>query len=159
MSIQSTPAVSRRKLRFESYDDILNDVRKLAGGRCHQLGNWSLGQACQHLANTMHMSIDGATGKAPWFLRLIGPLVKSRILTRPMRPGFKVPPGISAQLLPGDKDSAAGVAELEKAIERLKQTADRKPHVVFGPLSRDEWDSLHMRHSELHLSFLVPQSA
>jgi hypothetical protein len=28
------------------------------------------------------------------------------------------------------------------------------PHALFGPLTHDEWIAQHLRHAELHLSFL-----
>jgi Protein of unknown function (DUF1569) len=28
---------------------------------------------------------------------------------------------------------------------------------VFGPLTREEWDRVHLTHASLHLSFLIPQ--
>jgi hypothetical protein len=156
MAVKTARVSGRRQLHFHSYQDMLDDVHALAAAPCRQLGNWSLGQICCHLAQTMHMSIDGAQGRFPWYLRLVGPLLKKRFLSRPMQPGFVVPPTIAPQLLPGDHDTAAGVAEFEKAIARLDRTAERKPHGVFGPMSREEWDQLHMRHGEMHLSFIMP---
>jgi hypothetical protein len=37
----------------------------------------------------------------------------------------------------------------------MKREAHREPHGFFGKLTHQQWDQLHMRHAELHLSFLV----
>jgi hypothetical protein len=29
-------------------------------------------------------------------------------------------------------------------------------NVVLGPLTNAEWEQLHLRHAELHMSFVVP---
>ncbi len=43
------------------------------------------------------------------------------------------------------------------AVARIQLDTERSRHPVFGELSLDEWDSLHLRHAELHMSFLVPR--
>jgi hypothetical protein len=73
-----------------------------------------------------------------------------------MPAGFKVPKVI-AVLLPAGDDAIAGLAAMERAVARLRQTHVRAPHPLFGSLSAEEWDQLHMRHSEMHLSFIVPE--
>lgn len=156
MPVQSKKVVGRRTLHFDSYDELLGDVRKLAAEPHRQLGNWSLGEACQHLAKTMDLSMDGAQSAAPWPLRIVGRLLKKRYLSRTLPAGFTAPP--QSGLLPDPSASAAGVAALEHAVGRLQQTVERHPHPIFGPLTRAEWDQLHMRHSELHLSFFVPEA-
>ena len=155
MAVKTTQVAGRRQLHFETYQEILQDVRKLGAGPSRQLGNWSLGEICQHLAKTMDMSIDGSQAKFPWIMRKIGPLLKKRFLSRPMPAGYTVPKG--AGLLPDAGETAAGLAALEKAVARINQTGHRSPHVLFGKMTREEWDQLHMRHSELHLSFIVPE--
>jgi hypothetical protein len=88
-------------------------------------------------------------------VRHVGPLLRTRFLTRPMNPGFQLPPN-AAPYLPSQSADAAGIAELERAIERTRTVAERKPHIIFGRMSRQQWDQLHFRHAEMHLSFIVP---
>ena len=102
------------------------------------------------------MAVDGAPFVAPWYVRAVGPWLKKRMISRPMKPGFRLPKNAS-KLLPQPIEAADGVARLEKAIRRLQSTTERKPSPVFGPMSSDEWDQLMFRHCELHLSFIVPE--
>jgi hypothetical protein len=155
MSVATKKVAGRRELHFDNQNQVLADVRRLASCRHRQLGNWSLGQICDHLAKTIDMSIDGSKAQFPWLLRKIAPLLKKRFIRSPMRAGFTVPPRSGIE--PDPQETQAGLAALETAVARLSQTSERKPHALFGPMTREEWDQLHMRHSELHLSFIVPE--
>jgi hypothetical protein len=156
MAVKTGPVDSRRALRFSSYQEMIDCARGLSEVPTRQLGNWSLGQICQHLAVAIDASIDGAPFKPAMWLRVFGPLVKKRYLTRPMHSGFQLPANATA-LIPGETSTADGIAALEKSIGRLAETSVRKPHAVFGKLTRDEWDQLQLRHAEMHLGFIVPR--
>ena len=156
MAVNTKQVAGRRTLRFSSYQEILDDVHALASKPTRQLGNWSLGKICMHLAGAMDMAIDGPPFKPAWYIRAVGPFLKNRILSRPMTPGFRLPRN-AGTLTPRDSDTAEGVATLEKAIQRLQQTRERKRHIIFGNLTHDEWDRLQFLHSAMHLSFIVPE--
>ncbi len=157
MAVETKGVVGRRKLHFNSYDDILNDARMLSRVPTRQLGNWSLGQVCDHLAKAMDMAIDGAAFKPAWYIAIGGRLLKKRFLSRPMSPGFQLPKS-GGSLLPSEISTAAGLAALEKAAARLQQNPVRVPHAVFGRLTNEEWDRLQCLHSAMHLSFIVPEA-
>ena len=156
--IDTTKVVGRRTLRFNSIDDILTDAGQLASRPVRQLGNWSLGQASSHLANAMKISLDGADFRAPLFIRLLAPLFKRLLLRGGLRPGYKLPPDAGANLIPANSISTEqGLAELKDVTERLHREPQRMPSPFLGKLTKDEWNQLHMRHAELHLSFFVPE--
>jgi hypothetical protein len=46
---------------------------------------------------------------------------------------------------------------IRAAIGRMKTESTRFPSPFLGELTRDQWDQLHCRHCELHLSFLIPE--
>jgi len=52
------------------------------------------------------------------------------------------------------KTVAAFRERLREVIERQDRDQHREPHGAFGRLSREQWEQLHRRHAELHLSFL-----
>jgi hypothetical protein len=155
--INTTKVTGRRQLHFGSLDDLAADVERLAAcRRLRTLGNWSAGQIFEHLALTMNKSIDGFGWKMPAVVRvLIRFFFKRRTLTRPMTAGFRLP-GRAAEMLPPPVDTAHGLDSLRRAIRRAQAEDKRSVHPVFGPMTRAEWDQLHCRHAELHLSFLVP---
>jgi hypothetical protein len=156
MAVDTRNVKGRRNLHYANYQELLDDVHALAARTTRQLGNWSLGQILQHLARAMNMAIDGPPYKPAWVLRVLGPFFKKRVISRPMSPGFRLPKNAKA-LIPEQSDVAAGVAAVEKAVTRLQQNPDRKPHFVFGPMTPQEWDLLQLRHAEMHLSFIVPE--
>jgi hypothetical protein len=155
--IKTNKVEGRRELHFANINEILADAQQLASGQVRQLGNWSLGQATWHMAKTMKLSLDGTHFRAPLLLRLFAPLFKKRLLRGPMRPGFKLPRNAAAEFIPaGFISTEQGLADLQANIERLNRETRRAPSPVFGQMTREEWDQLHLRHAELHLSFFVP---
>jgi hypothetical protein len=156
MAVNTRKVSGRRKLRYDSYQDLLNDAERLAVSNVRTLGNWSLGQVLGHLARAMELSIDGTDFKASWPVRLAARLFfRQRLISGPMPAGFQVPRAARDAFVPPPTSSQTGLAELRRAIDRLHNETDRAPHPVLGELSLDEWDSLHLRHAEMHMSFLA----
>jgi hypothetical protein len=165
-SIQSAPRVliktaevsGRRTLHFTTLGEMLEDAECLCAAKhVTALGNWQLGPTLEHLARTIDMSLDGAKFRAPWYVRLLGPLFKKYMLTHPMRPGFKLPQNAAEYLIPTTECPVnESLAHLRSGVRRLINFTERQPSPAFGRLTCEEWDQLHLRHAELHLSFLVP---
>ncbi len=148
----------RRKLRFDSLDDLLADAESLAASpSTRTLGNWRLGQLLAHLSIAINGSIDGIAFKAPWPVRLIGPLFKNRVLTRGTSPGFKLPVKAESALFPAAETTSEALGDLRKAVGRLRTEKATAVHPVLGRLTHEEWIQLHLRHAEMHLSFAVPE--
>ena len=147
---------TRRTVRYSTLSDVVQDAEHLIGNH-HTVGNWSFGQNCQHLAKAMIASIDGFGFKAPWWARwFIAPIVKNSILIKPMKPGFKLPKS-GAALLPDDHVTAEeGLRQLKAAVERLSHEPANAPHPLLGKMASEEVMQLHLRHCELHMSFIVP---
>ena len=51
--------MERRHLDFNDFDSVSVDVGNLRQRGYTKVGNWTLGQICEHLAMGMRMSIDG----------------------------------------------------------------------------------------------------
>lgn len=147
---------ARRTVRYSTLSEVVEDAEHLLGNH-HTVGNWSFGQICQHLAMAMNASIDGFGFQAPWWVRwLIAPVVKNSFLTKPMKPGFKIP-GYGKSLLPDDSMTAEeGLRQLKAAVERLSHETPTAPHPAFGHMASEEIMQLHLRHCEMHMSFIVP---
>lgn len=150
---------SRRVVRYETLADLRQDVETLSAGEYVTVGQWSFAQILHHIAMSLHGSIDGMPFKAPWFIRLGAPFIKNSILTKQMKPGFKLPKS-AADLLPDPEitldDAKSRVLD---GIKRLETEAPTAAHPVFGKIATEEWMSLHLRHSELHMSFVIPVDA
>ena len=157
MTVDTATVQGRRKLTFRSFDEVLADAERLVSSpNTKMLGNWPLSQLLTHLASTINGSIDGMSTKAPWFFRLIGPVVKRRILKNGMSPGFKLPKAREANAFPAASSPQEALGKLRAAVGRLKEERMTARHPFFGKLTHEEWTRLHLRHAELHLSFAMP---
>jgi hypothetical protein len=159
MAIDVRKVTDRRSVHFDSIDALLADAERLVQldtqGRVRPLGNMSLGQALGHLALWMHASIDGVPMAAPGWLKVGARLMKGQVLSRTLPAGYKLPPEAAGQLIPPASITAAeGFNKLSAAAARLNREGKRAPSPMLGTLTPDEWDRLHLRHAELHLSFM-----
>jgi len=148
----------RRIVVYDTLQDFLDDVRRLAEADVTAVGNWSFAQILEHLARAIDSSIDGFTFQSNWLVRtLVAPLLKNRLLTRPMKPGFTLPRRANSYLPQPDIDLDTAREHLETATERLTTTTPDAAHPFLGRLCDREWLALHLRHAELHMSFVVPR--
>lgn len=161
MQVNTRTVSNRRNLRYESLDDLLSDAERVTAEHVHAAGNWSVGQILQHLARTFDASIDGTDLRIPWIVRTGVRLLfnRKRLLTQPLRPGFRIPRKGEGQFLPdADVSPAEGLAALRTAVQRYRTESQRAEHPVFGQLTAEEWDQMHLRHAEMHMSFIVSDS-
>jgi len=155
--IDTARVEGRCNRHFESLDDVLAECRALATRPTRQLGNWTLGQICQHLGTGMHLSTcNEDMFPVPFYLRLLGPLLRGRVLKRGLPRGFQLPPE-GAALMPPPVSVEEGLATLDAGIAALNESSRRTRHPVFGAMDVAQWNQFHLRHAEMHLSFIVPE--
>lgn len=143
-------------LRFHSLEEMVADAERLvASSGTTMLGNWPLEKLLMHLATAVNGSIDGISARAPWFVRIAGPLIKRRILAKGMSPGFRLPEKAEPDFFPAAPSPQAALDALRAAVARTRHERMTARHPVLGKLTHDEWTRLHLRHAELHLSFAV----
>lgn len=155
MNLPDDPA--RRPLTYSKISEVLEDAEQLAKGSYRTTGEWSYGQILWHLGYTFAASFDSFPFKAPLFARLlVAPFIKQKVLTRPMKPGLKLGPYAASMIPPADVSTEDGLAKLRDAIKRFESSSPDQNHPFFGKMTSDEWVLLHLRHAELHLSFVWP---
>jgi hypothetical protein len=133
-------------------------VEKLAKaeqqGKLRCIGNWTSGQILGHLAAWVDYSYDGAPFTTPFIVKLILRPMKNTFLNKPMRAGSRIPklPGgtVGFDMIPFDED----LARFRRTFNRIAVECPARPHMLFGKLTHAEWISQHLRHAELHLSFM-----
>jgi len=159
--VDTGKVAGRRMLRFESIDQVMAEVERLAdaerAGRLRRLGNWTLGQTLGHLATWTEYGYTGFPLKVPFFIRWVLRLRKRKFLYGPMRAGVKIP-GVTGGTLgidPVPLDEAVG--RFVAAMARLKIDPPTAPNDIFGLLTQDEAIALNLRHAELHLGFFIPE--
>lgn len=151
--INTKKVKGRRQVRYESLDELLAEAENLANTEVRTLGNWSPGQIYKHMAHSLDVSIDGAGFMMPAPVRfLMSLLMKRKFLNVAVPAGFKAPPEFN----PDETSSEEGLADLRTAIVRQKQEPERAPHPAFGNIGHDGWNDFHLRHAEMHMSFIIP---
>ena len=155
MSTMTSP--TRREVHYDSLNDFRADAERLARTTVRTVGNWTYPQILDHLAKSITASFDGYGFKAPWWARVfIAPVVKNSMLTKTMRPGFRLPRSAAAFLPNNDVTLSTALENLHSALARYEKEPQRAPHPFLGMLASQEYTMLHLRHGELHMSFVVP---
>ena len=158
MAVDVKQVSDRRKVHYASLRDLVADVEKLAAGNVRTVGNRDFGQILRHLTLVMNNSIDGKSSSLgiPWHIRIAARLLRKQILARGLRPGFKLPEREDARVWPPAGELSDAVDALRKAVPRLETETKRSSHPAFGAMDADEWNLFHLRHAELHMSFVLP---
>jgi hypothetical protein len=152
MAVDTKKVAGRRQVRYESFDDLLADAQQLASSEVRTLGNWSQGQIYEHLTRSLNSSIDGVGFSFPLPMRLVMSLVlKRRFLTKGLPAGFQA----KERFVPEEIPLEPALAALEAAIARQEREPQRVKHPGFGNIGKEGWDLFHLRHAEMHMSFLV----
>jgi hypothetical protein len=145
----------RRTLNFATLDRVMPEVDRLLQGH-ETLGQWSLGQVCNHLAATFTYSVEGFPGHAPWIVRqTIGAVARRNVFKTGRLPAWlKLP----AKFAPKPGLDARAEAEALRASLQF-YAAHQGPlaiHPLMGRLTREQWTRLHGIHCAHHLGFLSP---
>lgn len=152
----------RRELHFDSFDDVIAEAELLASGETRVVGNHSFAEILHHLG----LSFDTASGRAtpppaPFFMKLMRPLIRMMVLNdKPLSPGVKLPARGESFFWPRENfDVATEIAYLKEAVAHYQNNGHLENHPFFGKLSREQSDSLNLRHSALHLGFVHPMDS
>lgn len=155
---------NRRAVHLRTVDDLLAEIERVTAaavaGRVRPLGNWSAAQVFYHLAKLIELSFDGFSWRyrrAPqWLTRPLRFLAWRGLIWLAFRPGFQNPPEAAVLEPPEVVPLMEAAAELRRQIERIRRGERMtQESAVEGPYSHEQWLYLHLRHAELHLSFLA----
>ena len=161
MNNKSTQQKKPRKLRFNSISDILRDAEQI----CHanhviQLGNWSAGQAFEHLAKSFCSSVTASKADISVWRRAIARVCKPIVLRYGLPAGVQiasVSDVAAREFLPRETVSVEeGYEELLRAVSAISENDMDATHNCFGKMSPEDWERMHCRHAELHLRLLLP---
>jgi hypothetical protein len=159
----NTKSAARRKLRFESVDDLFAELDRIEDadqqGTLTTNGNWTAGQILSHLTAWIEYGYDGfPISRPPFPVRWLLQWMLPGMLRDGMRAGVKIP---------GVKGGTTGAVEVptgeallryRAAVSRMQSEPAKYASPAFGPLSEPDRIRLQLRHAELHLSFLTLES-
>jgi Protein of unknown function (DUF1569) len=154
-------ATRRRRLALKSIDDLAAEIDRLVAaqhvGHLVATGNWTPAQIFEHLARFIEFSYEGFPFRVSWPLRAVSHVAKwvawKRFVDRALRPGFRIP---SDSLKPDEwADFDVATARLRAQVDRIRCGEPmRQPSPFEGSITSEQWVYVHLRHAELHLSFL-----
>ena len=148
---------ARRPVRYSNLTSVLEDAEFLASHPHRTVGQWSYGRIVQHLADSLNKSFDGFNYRAAFPIRFVArTFLKKRLLNEPMSPGFKLPKSQEALLPDNSRPVDQAIEEFRKAVSRFEREEPTAEHPALGKLTPAEWVQLHLRHCELHMSFVKP---
>lgn len=165
-SVVNPRTARRRMLALASLAELNAELDRLEAahraGKLTRTGNHEPGPIFAHLAMATRCSFDGFPTRVGLPLRILGRLFKSRVLAHPFKPGLKLSSKNESLAWDTSVTFDDGLARLRQQMSRLTaaQSTGPKPsmpHPFFGPMSPDDWRVYHLRHAELHLSFLQPE--
>lgn len=166
-NMRDTRSVAGRRLvRLKTFDDLLAAADRIAdaavAGRAVTLGNWSAAQVLQHVGRLIEFSLDGFPFQYPlawrWAARFVRLVSWRGLLALAFRPGFRNP-AVAAALEPDPAMSIADAAAYLRAqVDRVRRGERMTaPSPAEGPITHEQWGFAHLRHAELHFSFVLPE--
>ena len=149
---------SRRPLKFKTPQELNAELDRLQTGNYQKVGNWSLPQACHHLASTIEGSLAPAPNDVPTPEETAMKEKFFGMVRSPEGMPEKLPIGNSA-LIPPDDCTDAEIDRLKRAFETLATLPHKQIKVGrCGPVPVPEVTELHLIHCAHHLSFLLPSA-
>lgn len=71
--------------------------------------------------------------------------------------GIRPPAAVRREFMFDHAEFGEALGWLESGVERLGTETHRVVHPLLGRLTPAQWDKFHLRHSEMHLGFIVPE--
>ncbi|MFN3166446.1 MAG: DUF1569 domain-containing protein [Phycisphaeraceae bacterium] len=155
-----TKPTRARQLHFDTLDDVLAEARRIAEHPdAPTRGAWSASQNIWHVARYLQASVEGYPFKVPWWMKLVGPLMKHRMTSKPMASGFNAPRSVAEHMEPQNVDPSLTTMDrslglLETWVAKANEQGFIPRNPAFGTMTTQQWIDLHCRHAELHLGLI-----
>jgi Protein of unknown function (DUF1569) len=135
-------------------NEVKERIARLGPNSDRQWGKMTAPQALAHCAATMEFAVGDRNEPRMFIGRILGPLVKSKVLKddEPLR---RNTPTAKSLVVSDERDLAKERQRLCVLIDRFStggpQECTKHPHTFFGPLTPDEWSTLMYKHLDHHL--------
>lgn len=147
----------QRELTLNSLNDVIAEAERLAAIDVVTTGKHDFAHILEHLALAFKMSAGKIQGpRPPFVMRLMMPIIRMMIFAgKPLKPGIKLPPDAEGFFWPEREiEVEEALAHLKDAVAEYQATDPLPAHPVFGKSTREQNESLNIRHAALHLSFV-----
>ena len=152
-----------RQLKYANFEELLADVDSLSKNGYSSHGNWTLGQACGHVADWARFPMEGFP-KPPLFMRAIFGTMKitgvaKRMANKILEDGFKPGMPTAPETVPGATfTDEEGVAKLHQTIEQLNTFSGQlQVSPLFGQMDMATHIKVSLLHGAHHFGYLEPK--
>ena len=151
----SKPTLARI-LKFSTLDDILTESHRIAAlPEVTSRGSWTPAQNIWHVGRFIKAGVEGYPTKVPWFLKLVGPLMKKQFTTKGFKPGIKLPSQAADHMVaPSDTTIERAIEMISCAVEGANEKGFLPKNPMMGKMTQQEWIDLHCRHAEMHFGLI-----
>ena len=135
-------------------NEVKDRIGRLGPTSVRQWGKMNAAQAMAHCASTMEWAVGDRNEPRMFIGRIVGPLVKSKVLKDETPMGRNAPTAKSL-VVADERDLSKERQRLCALIDRFSeggpQGCTKHPHSFFGPLTPEEWARLMYKHLDHHL--------
>jgi hypothetical protein len=129
-------------------------IARLRPDSQRQWGKMNVAQAVAHCSGPMEWAVGDSFPSRMFVGRILGPLVKSKVLKDESPMGRNAPTAKSL-VINDERDLEAERKRLCSLIDRFAAAGPKgcttHPHTFFGPMTPDEWATLMYKHLDHHL--------
>lgn len=129
-------------------------IARLGPGSERQWGKMNAAQAVTHCSRTMEWAVGESFAPRMFLGRILGPMVKSKVL-RDEKPIGRNAPTAKSLVVADERDLGAERKRLCALIDRFAAAGPKgcttHPHTFFGRLTAEEWATLMYKHLDHHL--------
>ena len=149
-----------RQLHFDSLDQVLAEAKRIEQHPdAATVGTWTASQNIWHVARYIQASVEGYPFTVPWYFKLLGPMIKKKMISSKMASGFKTDDGVQEHMEPQRQPAEETTMEravpmLERWVNEAKAKGFIAKNPVFGRMTTEQWVALHCRHAELHFGLI-----
>jgi uncharacterized protein DUF1569 len=135
-------------------NEIKERIARLRPTSQRQWGKMTAAQAMAHCSTTMEWAVGDKVAARMLVGRILGPLVKSKVL-RDEAPAPRNAPTEKSLVVKDDRDLGKECQRLSALVERFcaggPQGCTKHPHAFFGQMTPEEWAQLMYKHLDHHL--------
>ncbi|SHL37999.1 Protein of unknown function [Anaerocolumna jejuensis DSM 15929] len=145
------------KINSSSLEDAEENLLRLKNSRDVKCPNWNVSEICQHCAQSINYSMTGYPQLKPALIRAtVGRAAIHKFLRQGYMKHDLTAPVPGGSKLDASRNSEESVDELLSTIEKFRSYSGQLlPHLLFGKLSKDEYDSYFAMHIADHLNELI----
>jgi Protein of unknown function (DUF1569) len=135
-------------------EEVKERITRLGPDSERQWGKMNAAQAAAHCSVAMEWAVGDICPPRIFLGRILGPMVKSKVL-RDEKPMGRNAPTAKSLVVADERDLAMEQKRLCALIDRFAsagpQGCTKHPHTFFGPLTAEEWATLMYKHLDHHL--------